>query len=148
LSVARLLVDVHLVSTTMMAGLIWFVQIVHYPLFRKVGAGGFTRYAREHATRTTWVVAPLMLVELSSAVGVATLSHGTGTFVPAIAGLLLLAVAWASTAFVQVPCHGRLASAYDPLMIGRLVFSNWLRTIAWSGRVPIALLLSHGAASS
>ena len=53
-----------LLTTLAMFGLIWFVQIVHYPLFVRVGEPGFRDYAGLHATRTTYVVAPLMLVEL------------------------------------------------------------------------------------
>ncbi len=55
-------------STLTMFGVIWFVQVVHYPLFARVGADGFAHYASLHATRTTWVVAPPMLVELATSV--------------------------------------------------------------------------------
>ena len=50
-------------STLAMVGLIWFVQIVHYPLFAQVGREGFSGYEQAHQNRTTFVVAPLMLVE-------------------------------------------------------------------------------------
>ncbi len=41
----------HLVATAAMVGLIWFVQVVHYPLFAAVGSGGFA----ECLVRTNWV---------------------------------------------------------------------------------------------
>ena len=31
----------HLAATLFMVGVIWFVQVVHYPLFAKVGATAF-----------------------------------------------------------------------------------------------------------
>ena len=40
---AEFIVLLQLASTLAMVGLIWFVQVVHYPLFEKVGAGGFRR---------------------------------------------------------------------------------------------------------
>ena len=46
-----------------MAGLIWFVQIVHYPLFHKVSEDTSVAYADEHQTRTAWVVGLPMLIE-------------------------------------------------------------------------------------
>ena len=53
-------------STLFMTGLIWFVQIVHYPLMGTVPQGEFRRYALAHQRQTTWVVAPLMLTEAVS----------------------------------------------------------------------------------
>jgi sterol desaturase/sphingolipid hydroxylase (fatty acid hydroxylase superfamily) len=59
----------NLAATWFMVGLIWFVQVVHYPLFAAVPAGEpFAAYHRQHVRRTTWVVAPVMLVELVTAV--------------------------------------------------------------------------------
>ena len=52
-----------------MTGLIWFVQIVHYPLFLRVGADAFRTFSAEHQRRTTRVVAPLMLLEIATATG-------------------------------------------------------------------------------
>ena len=49
-------------ATLAMVGLIWFVQIVHYPLMAQVGRDSFAHYEASHTARTTWVVAPLMLV--------------------------------------------------------------------------------------
>ena len=46
-----------------MAGLIWFVQIVHYPFFHRVSADTSVAYADEHQTRTAWVVGLPMLIE-------------------------------------------------------------------------------------
>lgn len=50
-----------------MTGLIRFVQIVHYPLFTKIGSRGFAQYAESHRHLTSLVVVPLMLLELLSA---------------------------------------------------------------------------------
>ena len=35
-------------STWAMVGLIWLIQIVHYPLFSRVGADQFKLYEQEH----------------------------------------------------------------------------------------------------
>jgi hypothetical protein len=51
----------------MLTGLIWFVQVVHYPLFHKVGVSGFSGYEKAHMRLTSFVVIPLMLGELVSA---------------------------------------------------------------------------------
>ena len=50
------------------------------------------------------------------------------------AALVLLVVAWLSTAFLQVPCHSKLNIAFDADVHRRLVNSNWIRTISWTLR--------------
>ena len=55
-------------ATLFMVGLIWFVQIVHYPLFSRVGEEAFQRYETDHQRLTTWVVGPPMLAEFATAI--------------------------------------------------------------------------------
>ena len=56
-------------------------------------------------------------------------------------GLAVLALIWVSTFAVQVPLHARLASGFDRAVWHRLVVTNWLRTLAWTVRAGIAVLL-------
>ena len=56
-------------------------------------------------------------------------------------GWILLLLIWLSTAFLQVPLHRRLAAGYDSRTATRLVRSNWVRTIAWTVRGVVALML-------
>lgn len=128
----------HALSTVFMAGVIWFVQIVHYPLFARVPAGVYTEYQDEHMRRTSWVVGPAMLLEALSAlmlVFVATSDVRRGASV----GLLLLALIWAVTFAVMVPLHHKLAKGFDAGVIRRLVLVNWARTSLWSIRAVLAL---------
>ncbi len=50
-------------STLALTGLVWFVQIVHYPLYPSVGAASFPAYQKRHIWLTNLVAGPLMLVE-------------------------------------------------------------------------------------
>ena len=129
---------VHAAATWFMAGLIWFVQVVHYPLFAAVGAREFAAYERRHQRRTTLVVGPVMLVEAASAVGLAVLLAPGPLRVAAWVGAAMLAVVWVSTFAVQVPLHGRLGAGLDSTLVRRLVLSNWVRTVLWTGRGVIA----------
>lgn len=133
----------HLLATGFMTGLIWFVQIVHYPLFAAVGEGSFTEYERRHLQRTGAVVGPPMLMEAACAVWLAL----SGAML-AVIGLALLTIIWASTWGRQVPLHHRLALRPDSGDIRHLVASNWVRTIAWTARLPIALALLLREASA
>lgn len=133
----------HLAATAFMAGLIWFVQVVHYPLFAAVGREAFAAYERKHTALTTLVVGPAMLAEAVLAGFVLLRAIGAPGDDAALAtvGTTLLAVAWFSTAFLQVPCHRRLERGFDAGVARHLVSTNWVRTAAWSGRVVVAVLL-------
>ena len=131
----------NVLATGFMTGLIWFVQVVHYPLFAAVGNAEFAAYSRSHQALTTLVVGPAMLVEAATA-ALLILARPAG--VPqwmAWAGVALVAVIWASTALLQVPAHGRLSAGFDAETGAFLVTTNWIRTIAWSLRAAIAVAL-------
>lgn len=132
------LLPAHLLATAAMVGLIWFVQIVHYPLFDRVPAAGFAAYEREHVRRTGWVVGPLMGVEAITA-GVLAFWPPSGIpYAVPVVGLALLSLVWLSTLFLQVPEHRRLLARPDGEAVRRLVRGNWIRTIAWTIRAPLA----------
>jgi hypothetical protein len=64
----RFVLLANVASTLMLVGLIWFVQVVHYPQFARVGTERFTQYQSGHVRLTTWVVALPMLIEAVTSV--------------------------------------------------------------------------------
>ena len=126
---------VHAAATLMMTGLVLFVAVVHYPLMAAVGAGEFVEYERRHVARTTWVVAPLMLVEAGCVAGVVLAGAGWAAWV----GAGLLGVCWGVTFGLNVPQHGRLAAGFDGNVHRGLVRAHWIRTAAWCGRSVVAV---------
>jgi hypothetical protein len=131
----------HAAATWFMVGLIWFVQVVHYPLFAAVGPDGYPAYQAAHMRRTGWVVGPMMLIELLT--GVALLRwapDGVPTWMP-WAGLALLTAVWGTTALAQVPLHDRLRGGHDADAVRRLVLGNWARTVVWSLRGVLVLAM-------
>ncbi|MFN3167659.1 MAG: hypothetical protein ACE37H_11405 [Phycisphaeraceae bacterium] len=131
----------HAFATLYMAGLIWFVQLVHYPLMAAVGRDGYADYQRLHERRTGWAVGPAMLVELSTAIAVVLLRPDAVAPWLAWLGLALVVLIWLSTALLQVPCHKRLGKGFDEHAHRRLVATNWLRTALWSARGVVALAM-------
>ena len=129
----------HTAATLLMVGVIWFVQVVHYPLLGQVGKDAVAAYEMAHARLTTWVVAPPMLVEGLS--GILLLWHRPVEIlaVQTWLGVGLIALIWLSTALIQVPQHDVLSFGFDANAHQTLVTSNWLRTIAWSARGLLVL---------
>ena len=140
-----LLLAVHAAATWTMVGVIWFVQLVHYPLLGGPGRAsesGFAAYQHENTRRTSWVVVLPMVIEALTALALVVVPPAGVSRAVAWAGLALVAVIWASTALLQVPRHGRLERGYDAAAHRGLVATNWLRTLAWSVRAGIVLWMT------
>ena len=60
-------------------------------------------------------------------------------------GFALLLLVWISTAAFQVPQHHILSSGFDRSAHRRLVNSNWARTVLWTARGIVSVLLLLGA---
>ncbi len=131
----------HSFITAMMTGVIWFVQIVHYPLFPLAGGVNYPLYQRHHERGITRVVVPLMIAELLTALVVVI------RYPPVVSrslfqlSLILLVVIWISTFFLQVPQHRRLESGFDVGAWQTLRRTNWIRTICWSLRLAILFMI-------
>jgi hypothetical protein len=128
-------------STLFLAGIIWFVQLVHYPLFASVGQSQFAHYETEHAGRTTWIVAPAMLIEAATSVLLLWIRPNVISIEIAAAGFMLTGLIWGSTFVMQVPLHARLSAGFEPTLHKSLVATNWVRTLAWTGRAWLALMM-------
>lgn len=136
-----IIASVNIASTLFLAGVIWFVQVVHYPLFASVGPNQFARYEIEHAGRTSWIVAPPMLIEAVTALLLIWVRPVTLSLGAAFVGLLLVGLIWGSTFTMQVPLHARLSIGFEPTLQRNLVATNWVRTGAWTARAWLALTM-------
>ncbi|MFL5330342.1 MAG: hypothetical protein ACJ8C4_15685 [Gemmataceae bacterium] len=126
-------------STLFMTGLIWFVQIVHYPLFAQSGRDQFAAYHSAHSAATTRLVAVPMLIEMITAIILAIAPPAPGVIAASWAGLGLIVLIWLSTAALQIPNHTRLSTGFDARTHRSLVRGNWIRSIGWSVRTALML---------
>ena len=84
-------------ASCFMAGLIWTMQILNYPLLALVDPRDVPRYEQAHNRRFIWLVGPGVIVALAStAVLLARRPAGVPLIVP-LAALALLAVIIATT---------------------------------------------------
>jgi hypothetical protein len=127
-ALALTLLIAQVIASVGMFGVIWTIQLVHYPLMRAVPADAFVRYEELHTRAITMVVGPT---------GVPTWSTW--------AGGVAEAVAIGVTAFVSAPTHGRLEGGFDAGLLDRLIATNWFRTVAWTARAGLAvfMLVAH-----
>ena len=126
----------HVFSCLLMTGAIWLVQILVYPFFRHIGEKEFTQLHRFHVQRVTWFVAPLMLLELATAVWLFFRIEDPIY----LWNLLSVCLLWVLTALVNVRTHDHLQ--FDSEMSKQnLVMRNWPRTLIWSLRTVFFLFL-------
>jgi len=113
-----------------MTGLIWVIQLLHYPSFSFIAEDRFHKFHNFHSTRIMWIVGPVMLIEVISA-GLLCWSFPQNRFWGwNMFGIVLI---WLSTILLSIPRHNILASGDRTAIVG-LVHTNWPRTILWSLR--------------
>jgi hypothetical protein len=133
----RLLVA-HFFVTTALAGLIWTIQVVHYPLFDRVDRQRFVEFEQSHSSRISFLVGPLMGAELLLS-GWLLFQRPTGVPLALswVAFAVLMAV-HATTVLCSVPAHSVLGRGFSETAHHRLVQTNWIRTAGWTVRAIIA----------
>lgn len=115
--------------TFILIGLIWTIQVVHYPAFLDISEDRFIEFEKKHTSRISILVVPLMLLELSAALAFLIVNPED---IKNIGMALIVSAIWLSTFFLSVPCHQKLSKGKDVSTIHRLVKTNWVRTVLWS----------------
>lgn len=129
----------NLFSSFFLCGLIWTVQLVHYPLFNFLDHERFTEASAFHRQKISYIVVPVMLTELFTSIWL-SLFATSHTFIH-ISGLIAVLLIWSITFLLQVPLHSHLSGQYDIKLIQRLVRSNWWRTLLWSVKSGLGIWL-------
>ena len=129
-------------AAAFMTGVIWLVQLVHYPLMAGWPHDRFGEWESLHRRAIGPVVVPAMLAEGVAAGLLLVWPPRRGPRWPAWAAAGLLILVWGSTFLVQVPCHERLSAGWDAAVHSRLVAGNWIRTLAWTGRLALLAWLA------
>lgn len=135
----RALLFLQVAVSVFMAGVIWVIQVVHYPLMARVGASQFVAYEAAHVARITLVVGAPMVLEALAALALALAPPPRVPSWATWAGLGLVALIWLSTVVWQVPAHDALRGGFDVAAHRALVATNAVRTAAWTARAALAL---------
>ena len=123
-----------------MTGVIWFVQLVHYPLFVFANKSDFPDFSKTHSQYSGYVVILPMIIELVTSI-LLLMSNSSIENYYYTAAFILLVIIWLSTFLIQVPSHKRLSAGYNKAEINILVKFNWIRTTCWTLRSILLLYL-------
>ena len=131
----ELLLKVNFISTSLMVGVIWVIQLLHYPSFNFINDKKYIEFQHFHMQRISFIVIPAMLIELASALLLAYFFRSSLTIIL----LALLLGVWAITLIFFTKLHQKLTNGYNQGIVDRLIQINWSRTILWSLRLIILL---------
>lgn len=127
--------------TAFNTGLIWTIQLVHYPGFLHIGKSSHHAYHDFHMKAITPLVGTSMLVELAASVALLFFANQLTSNVLLWISLILLGGIWLHTALIAVPLHGKLSANFTLETANQLVATNWWRTLMWSLRAGILTYL-------
>jgi len=134
---------IHLVSTSFMVGVIWIVQLVHYPTFLFIDEQKSNDFQKFHMSRISYIVMPAMTTELFSGIYIYIYSNMAIDSNLFLLALTILIINWIITALVFVKMHNKLLINYKIEIISLLVKWNWLRTLLWSVRLILLLRMAY-----
>lgn len=131
-----------LAPTLFSTGVIWFMQVLEYPLFAYVGAEAFPTFHAQHNRRLPGVVFLPMLIAFAATVALLFVRPAAVPGWLAWLGAVLVGVVLASSFTLVIPLHMRLThEGYSLEMIGELVRFNWVRTVAWTLHALVLLAM-------
>ena len=136
-----LVLFVHLIFTSVMTGVIWVIQIVHYPSFHFVEKELYTAFQKFHMNRISIIVIPIMLSELIT--GLLLLLDKSSKSSLLITSFVILILIWAITGVFFSKAHNKLIIGYQELVVNQLVVMNWVRTLLWTLRLLLLIFFIH-----
>lgn len=133
----------HLALASIMVGVIWVIQLVHYPSFRFTDREKYVSFQIFHMRNISFIVVPVMILEFLSGL-LLVLYHSNHESLLRISFILLLII-WLVTALFFAQIHQKLSKGYDETLVRNLVSLNWIRTLLWTIRTIIILycLIGH-----
>lgn len=119
----------HLLCDFGLVVLIWMVQLVVYPSFKKYKKNNLTAWHAIYVKRIAIIVAPLMIGQL--------ILWGWQLFqrqsLYTLMIFILILFLWVFTLMYFAPAHRHISSgSFTPYVLNQLEKRNWIRTLLWT----------------
>ncbi len=122
----------HIAVTFFMTGVIYVIQLLHYPSFHFFPETEFGTKMKWHQYQVSWIVMPAMVVEIATGGWICWKLHFSDLIWNI--NMLLIICIWLSTAVLQGPTHQKLIHGKNEKHITFLCRTNWIRVLLWSVR--------------
>ena len=121
-----------------MVGVIWVIQLLHYPTFHFIEQSNYQKFQNFHMQRISVIVIPAMVIEFVTA---SLLAYYLNQQLLSYILLIMLILIWGITFAFFTKIHEKLTGGYDKIAVNKLVLINWSRTILWSFRLLFLLFI-------
>ena len=128
-----------IVINVYLLGVIIMTQFITYPTFLIIDKNSFNKYHRKYVNIISIIVAPAMVLEITSLIVLVYLSK---EFI-LVKSLILLLCIWLTTFIIMVPSHNILSRKNDSKEIKKLININWVRTFLWSVKLIVMLIIYY-----
>ena len=126
------LIIAHFTSTSIMVGVIWVIQLVHYPSFKYVKDSDYIIFQKKHMSNISYIVFPVMITELITSLLIFFSGEKSFFF---MLSLICLSMIWVITGVLFTKFHSILQKGKDLKMIEKMIKANWIRTLLWTLRI-------------
>ena len=127
---------IHIISTSIMVGVIWVIQLVHYPSFKYVNESDYIIFQKYHMSNISNIVFPVMFTELITALIILFFGEKSLFFVLSLICLFLI---WVMTGVLFTKYHSILKEGKDLMIIEKMIKANWIRALLWTMRLIMIL---------
>jgi len=130
---------IQIVCNSYLVSLVFMTQFITYPTFLHIDKDKFSEYHRKYVNNISFIVAPVMIIELLT---LSLIAYFSSEFL-IIKSLFLLLVIWLTTLFIMIPSHNRISKSFNIKEIKSLINYNWIRTILWSFKLLVIIFLYY-----
>ncbi|MEM1283642.1 MAG: hypothetical protein AAGG81_08825 [Chlamydiota bacterium] len=132
----------HYSATLMMTGIIWFAQLVFYPLFKMFKEKQRFEYCSKYISKASNLAVPILITELVT--GVLILFRLFDEWIWYV-NLFFISLSWWATVFYQIPLLLDLKEGENIPSVDSLTRKNMTRTFSWSFRsiLLFVYILTH-----
>ena len=117
----------NLCVSVLMTGMVSFIQFVQYPLLNHISSYDFSCYFKKYISRISWVIYPIVILEIIFATSLAFLPLKSKLQFPILITYILLALITMNTFLIQAPLVQKLRFSFDEVLLSKIMFYNRLR---------------------
>ena len=132
----NIVINIHFASTAVMVGVIWVIQLLHYPTFHYIEKNNYSQFQKFHMNRISYIVIPAMVIEMLSGIMLVIINDDF------IISFSLLVCIWIITFVFFTNIHQHLLSKYENTAVEKLVNLNWIRTVFWTVRLVMLFIIN------
>lgn len=120
----------NLCASVLMTGMVSFIQFVQYPLLKHISSYDFSCYFKKYITRISWVIYPIVIIEIIFATSLTFLPLQSKLQYPILITYILLALITLNSFLIQAPLVQKLRFSFDEGLLTKIMFYNRLRFLS------------------